>query len=204
MIILALLCAAQAHARDVSAYSAVGFASWYGHDFNGRRTSDGERFNMRSISAASLSLPLPCYARVTNLDNKKSMVVRVNDRGPYVHGRLIDVSERVAILLNFHDHGVAKVRVEYVGKAPATNSDESYLLSSLHVGESGQSEGVSAFASATNGPKDFAAVLSTLAAARRAAKIELRPAVLELSSAFGSLAASPYGDLVNSPFRGGV
>ena len=84
-----------------SSYSAVGWASWYGREFHGRRTADGETFDMGGLTAAHKTMPLPCYARVTNLRNGRSMVVRVNDRGPFVGDRLIDVSARVANLLDF-------------------------------------------------------------------------------------------------------
>src|SRR4051812_7068853 len=104
-------------------YRAEGVASWYGDDFHGRLTANGEVFDMHSISAAHPTLPMPCYARVTNLANKKSIVVRVNDRGPYAGNRVIDVSVRAAKLLGFHDRGVARVRVEYVGRAALEGSD---------------------------------------------------------------------------------
>jgi rare lipoprotein A len=98
-------------------YSAVGLASWYGEDFHGRPTANGETFNMNSLSAAHPSLPLPCNVRVTNLMNHRSIVVRVNDRGPYVGGRVIDVSAKTAKVLGFYDDGLSKVKVEYVGRA---------------------------------------------------------------------------------------
>lgn len=100
-------------------YSAVGLASWYGADFHGRRTAMGETFNMNSLTAAHPTLPLPCNVRVTNLANHRSLVLRVNDRGPYVGHRVIDVSAKSAQLLGFYDNGLAKVKVEYVGRAPA-------------------------------------------------------------------------------------
>ena len=84
-----------------NSYSAVGWASWYGREFHGRRTADGEMFDMGGLTAAHKTMPLPCYARVTNLRNGRSMVVRVNDRGPFVADRVIDVSARVANLLDF-------------------------------------------------------------------------------------------------------
>ena len=98
-------------------YSAEGIASWYGDDFHGRRTANGEVYDMQSISAAHPTLPIPSYARVTNLANQRSIIVRVNDRGPYHAGRLIDLSARTARLLGFQDNGTARVRVEYVGRA---------------------------------------------------------------------------------------
>ena len=82
-------------------YRAEGLASWYGDDFHGRLTANGEVFDMASLSAAHPTLPLPCYARVTNLSNGRSLIVRVNDRGPYHGNRLIDVSNKAAELLEF-------------------------------------------------------------------------------------------------------
>ncbi|HZT27496.1 MAG TPA: septal ring lytic transglycosylase RlpA family protein [Pseudolabrys sp.] len=112
-------------------YSESGLASWYGDDFHGRYTANGEIFDMNSISAASPTLPLPSYARVTNLDNHRSIVVRVNDRGPYVGNRLIDVSVRTAKLLGFYGKGVTKVKVEYIGRAPLAGSDDEKLAATL-------------------------------------------------------------------------
>ena len=98
-------------------YSAVGLASWYGASFDGRRTADGETFHMNSLTAAHPTLPLPCKVRVTNLSNRRSLVVRVNDRGPYTGHRLIDVSAQSARLLGFYDRGVARVKIDYIGRA---------------------------------------------------------------------------------------
>jgi len=115
-------------------YSKTGQASWYGEDFHGRYTANGEIFDMHSISAASPTLPLPSYARVTNLENNRSLVVRVNDRGPYVGDRVIDLSVRAAKLLGFHEDGLANVRVEYVGRAPLAGSDDRKLAATLRDG----------------------------------------------------------------------
>jgi len=116
-------------------YSAEGSASWYGNDFHGRLTANGEVFDMNGISAAHPTLPMPCYARVTNLANRRSIVVRVNDRGPYQANRVIDVSVRAARLLGFDTKGVARVRVEYVGAAPLEGSDDRLLAATLRQGE---------------------------------------------------------------------
>ncbi len=116
--------------EDVS-YSAVGLASWYGDDFHGRYTANGEIFDMNSISAAHPTMPLPSYARVTNLANHRSIIVRVNDRGPYVGNRVIDLSVRTAKLLGFYGNGLAKVKVEYVGRAPLAGSDDRKLEATL-------------------------------------------------------------------------
>ena len=104
--------------KTLDSYSAVGLASWYGADFNGRRTANGETFNMNSLTAAHPTLPLHCSVRVTNLTNNRSLVLRVNDRGPYVGHRLIDVSAKSAQLLGFYDRGLARVKVEVVGREP--------------------------------------------------------------------------------------
>jgi rare lipoprotein A len=115
-------------------YSAEGLASWYGDDFHGRATANGEVFDMTSISAAHPTLPIPSYARVTNLTNQKSIIVRVNDRGPYHANRVIDVSVRTAKLLGFHDSGVTRVRVDYVGRAALEGSDDTKLAATLRSG----------------------------------------------------------------------
>src|SRR5881628_1249412 len=115
-------------------YRAEGLASWYGDDFHGRLTANGEVFDMASLTAAHPTLPLPSYARVTNLGNGKSVVVRVNDRGPYHGNRLIDVSNKAAELLEFKANGVARVRVEYVARAPLEGSDDRQLMATLRTG----------------------------------------------------------------------
>jgi len=119
--------------EDVN-YRAEGMASWYGDDFHGRLTANGEVFDMGSLTAAHPTLPMPSYARVTNVSNGKSLIVRVNDRGPYHGNRLIDVSNKAAELLEFKGNGVAKVRVEYVGRAPLEGSDDRQLMATLRTG----------------------------------------------------------------------
>jgi peptidoglycan lytic transglycosylase len=115
-------------------YRAEGLASWYGDDFHGRLTANGEVFDMASLTAAHPTLPMPCYARVTNLANGKSLVVRVNDRGPYHGNRVMDVSSRAAELLEFRGNGIARVRVEYVGRAQLEGSDDRQLIATLRTG----------------------------------------------------------------------
>jgi len=119
--------------EDVN-YREEGLASWYGDDFHGRLTANGEVFDMDSLTAAHPTLPMPCYARVTNLSNGKSLIVRVNDRGPYHGNRLIDVSNKAAELLEFKGNGVARVRVEYVARAPLEGSDDRQLVATLRTG----------------------------------------------------------------------
>ncbi|MBJ6125697.1 septal ring lytic transglycosylase RlpA family protein [Microvirga splendida] len=110
-----------------------GLASWYGPSFHGRMTANGEVFDRASIAAAHTTMPLPSYARVTNLQNGHSMIVRVNDRGPFHGNRVIDVSERAAMALGFKQQGTARVRVEYVGRASTNGSDDRILMASLRT-----------------------------------------------------------------------
>ncbi len=116
-------------------YQAVGLASWYGDEFHGRRTANGEVFDLNSISAAHPTLPLPSYVRVSNLSNGRSIIVRINDRGPFHGNRIIDVSGRTAELLGFRNNGTAWVRVEYVGRAPVEGSDDRMLMATLRQDE---------------------------------------------------------------------
>ncbi|MEE8444797.1 MAG: septal ring lytic transglycosylase RlpA family protein [Alphaproteobacteria bacterium] len=97
-------------------YQESGVASWYGPNFQLRPTANGELFDMRKVSAAHKTLPLPSIARVTNLENGRSLVLRVNDRGPFVRGRIIDLSKRAAELLGFAEAGTAMVRVELLAE----------------------------------------------------------------------------------------
>src|SRR3979490_2880074 len=115
-------------------YREEGMASWYGDDFHGRLTANGEVFDMGSLTAAHPTLPMPSYARVTNLRNGKSLMLRLNDRGPYHGNRLIDVSNKAAELLDFKGNGVAKVRVEYVGRAPLQSPADPPLEATLRTG----------------------------------------------------------------------
>lgn len=118
-------------------YRKVGAASWYGDAFHGRLTANGEIYDMTHLTAAHPTMPLPSYARVTNMTNGSSIIVRVNDRGPYARGRIIDLSKRAAEMLDYTHTGVAKVKVEYVGRAPLDGKDEAYLLASYHPGKAG-------------------------------------------------------------------
>lgn len=120
--------------KEDKKYAKVGTASWYGDAFHGRLTANGEVYNVADITAAHPTMPLPSYARVTNLGNGSSVIVRVNDRGPYHDGRLIDLSKRAADMLGYSSVGIAKVKVEYVGRAPLEGHDEPYLMASYHPG----------------------------------------------------------------------
>jgi rare lipoprotein A len=112
-------------------YNVAGIASYYGWDFHGRLTANGEIFSANAITGGSPDLPLPSYARVTNLENGRSMLVRFNDRGPYMAGRVADLSLRTAQLLGFANAGTARVRIKYVGPAPLNGDDTRYLMASL-------------------------------------------------------------------------
>lgn len=99
-------------------YKAIGVASWYGAElgFHGSSTANGDTFNKEMLTAAHRTLPMPSVVRVTNLENNKSLLVMVNDRGPFKKGRIIDLSERASQLLGYHKQGIAKVKVEYMRK----------------------------------------------------------------------------------------
>jgi rare lipoprotein A len=146
--------------REDPGYDRVGNASWYGELFHGRRTANGEIYDMDALSAAHPTLPLPVYARVTNLNNGRSIVVRINDRGPYARDRIIDLSRRSAELLGFRSNGTATVRVKYLGRAPLDGDDSyerSYLAgqSWMRVASKGKaSKTDAAFAVSSNLPRE--------------------------------------------------
>jgi len=98
--------------QSAAGYDQTGVASWYGRDFHGKKTANGETYNMNAMSAAHKTLPLPTMVRVTNLDNGRSIVVRVNDRGPFVKSRIIDLSYAAARALGYDRKGTARVRVQ--------------------------------------------------------------------------------------------
>ena len=121
-------------------YSETGIASWYGPNFHGKKTANGEIFDQNEVSAAHRTLPMPSVVQVTNLVNGRSMVIRVNDRGPFAHGRIIDLSKRAAQLLGFKRQGTARVRtfcsassrVKYgssISLAPSQPSDSAMAVS---------------------------------------------------------------------------
>lgn len=101
-------------------YDETGIASWYGPDFHGRNTANGEPFDMNLVTAAHRTLPLPSVVRVINLENGRSLIVRVNDRGPFARGRIIDLSRRSAQLLGFDQKGTARVRVQIMAEESRT------------------------------------------------------------------------------------
>ncbi len=120
--------------KEEPGYVRTGNASWYGDAFHGRLTANGEIYDMTHLTAAHPTMPLPSYARVTNTKNGASVIVRVNDRGPYSRARVIDLSRRGAEMLGYVRDGTAKVKVEYVGRAPLHGQDEQYLMASYVPG----------------------------------------------------------------------
>ena len=109
-------------------YDETGMASWYGEDFNGKATANGEIFDMNEVSIAHPTLPMPSMVEIINLENGRSIIARVNDRGPFVDGRLIDVSKRAAELLGFKAKGKAKVRVKYIGYANPSKEKQNTIF----------------------------------------------------------------------------
>lgn len=122
-------------------YDKKGTASWYGEAFHKRKTSNGEWFDMNRLTAAHPTLPLPSYVRVTNLENGKQVVVRVNDRGPFVGTRVIDLSKKTAEVLEFKNKGKAPVRVQYIGPAPLDDKGAKHLVAMNMENERGTSLG---------------------------------------------------------------
>ncbi|WP_078084352.1 septal ring lytic transglycosylase RlpA family protein [Microbulbifer mangrovi] len=114
--------------KGVKGYNERGHASWYGTKFHGRKTANGEVYNMYALSAAHKTLPLPSYAKVTNLDNGRSIIVRVNDRGPFVPGRIIDLSYTAAQKLGYIDKGVARVEVVALDPESLPSATESLAV----------------------------------------------------------------------------
>ena len=111
--------------REEPGYDRSGLGSWYGDDFHGRKTANGEVFDKHALTAAHPTLPMPSYAYVTNLANGRTVLVRINDRGPYSGNRIIDLSHAVAHHLDFEGKGLTQVRVQYAGRAPL-NGDDSH------------------------------------------------------------------------------
>jgi rare lipoprotein A (peptidoglycan hydrolase) len=118
--------------KEQPGYNKTGMASWYGPNFHGRLTANGEIYDQYSLSAAHPTLPLPSYARVTNLENGLSLIVRVNDRGPFSSKRIIDLSAQASKMLGYQKKGLTKVRVKYISKARMNGRDARYLMASYN------------------------------------------------------------------------
>jgi rare lipoprotein A len=113
-----------ASSPDVSSFSQSGRASWYGGHFNGRKTANGERYDMTAFTAAHRTLPLASYVRVTNQSNGKSVVVKINDRGPFFHGRIIDLSRAAAHALGMQHAGTSNVKIQGLSTEEARQARE--------------------------------------------------------------------------------
>ena len=181
------------HPKEEPGYDRTGRASWYGPNFHGRKTANGEVFDQNHLSAAHTTFPLPSYARVTNVANGKSVIVRVNDRGPYSHKRIIDVSKKAAEVLGFKQQGTADVRVEYVGRAPLEGNDMPQLMAS--TGASGMPAEGTAVAALGNAVRTASTVLPRIRSEDRSAP---RPAV-DVSTSTSTQALAFDGGL-----RGGL
>lgn len=128
-----------------------GIASWYGRDFHGRTTSSGEIYDMNSLTAAHKTLPIPTWVEVTNLDNGRRVIVRVNDRGPFVDGRIIDLSQRAAQEIGMIQSGTTRVQVRALG-APAVDSVSPQTLASAEAPDAGNRGGFSIISEARADP----------------------------------------------------
>jgi len=180
-------------------YTAVGTASWYGEAFHGRRTANGEVYDRHGISAAHPTMPLPAYARVTNTLNQRSIIVRVNDRGPYHGGRVMDVSQKTAEALAFRHLGTARIKFEYLGQASLGGSDDKLLMATLRTdGQPAAIPGTSARTMvASSSPVGAGRTLSAdLAEAQPEPAVEtpvLRPAAQSYNTASAARAYAPQG-----------
>ena len=159
-------------------YVARGEASWYGQDFHGRRTANGEIFGAYYLTAASPVLPVPSYARVTNLENGRSVLVRINDRGPYMQGRVADLSYETAQVLGFMNQGSTEIEIRYVGPAPLNGDDNRMLMASVNSTTRVEQQGDTRIAMLESPPA-------------------LRPAVHSASSSRDPLSGGLVGDIIN-------
>lgn len=201
--------------KEDKQYAKKGLASWYGEAFHGRLTANGEVYDMTHLTGAHPTMPLPSYARVTNLKTGSSVVVRVNDRGPYHDGRIIDVSKRAAEMLDYANIGTAKVKVEYVGRAPLHGNDEQYLMASYNPGNRvpDPSDGLpTGVMIAMNGPSPSTALAAAAALPGQLTNsASAQPVVAAQTSAAGSVTLPDFGPIVperpqinlppQSPFR---
>lgn len=187
--------------KEDKRYAKVGLASWYGDAFHGRLTANGEVYDMTHLTAAHPTMPLPSYARVTNLKTGSSVIVRVNDRGPYHEGRIIDVSERAAQMLDYANIGTAQVKVEYVGRAPLDGDDDQYLMASYHPGNRAPdpSDGLpTGVMVAMNGPSPSlpAGTAAVPFPGQLTDSGSVQPVMSAQSPAFGDLALPDFGPIV--------
>ncbi|RUV66615.1 MAG: septal ring lytic transglycosylase RlpA family protein [Mesorhizobium sp.] len=187
--------------KEDKRYAKMGLASWYGEAFHGRLTANGEVYDMTHLTGAHPTMPLPSYARVTNLKTGSSVIVRVNDRGPYHDGRIIDVSKRAAEMLDYANIGTAKVKVEYVGRAPLDGNDDQYLMASYNPGSRvpDPSDGLpTGVMIAMNGPSPSRAVGAAAAPfpGQLTNSASSQPAIAAQAPAFGNVTLPDFGPIV--------
>lgn len=168
--------------KEDYSYSEVGTASWYGEDFNGKPTANGERYNMNTLTAAHRTLPLPSIVRVTNLQNGRSIILRVNDRGPYVKDRIIDLSKRGAQLLGYMGQGTTRVKVEVLPKESKALKEALLNLSSA--------KGKALAASSTPAPSLYES---------SAERIEISEHVAEQANVYASAGGKTYSSGTYTP-----
>jgi rare lipoprotein A len=169
-------------------YDKTGTASWYGEAFNARKTSNGEWFDMGDITAAHPTLPLPSYAKVTNLENGRTIVVRINDRGPFVGTRIMDMSKRSADLLGYRHQGMAKVRVQWIGDAPLNDIGYKHLAMMNKV--SGQGASIQQLADVSTRPARGNVQVAEVAPATRQTVAYRRPEAVQSTRAAGMVVIS--------------
>jgi rare lipoprotein A len=167
-------------------YDKSGTASWYGEAFNRRKTSNGEWFDMTRMTAAHPTLPLPSYVKVTNLENGREAIVRVNDRGPFVGTRVIDMSKRSAEVLGFKNQGKASVRVQYIGPAPLDDNGSHLVAMNQELGRGTSMRRMIAAADRSRGKAPAPAVM---VAEAKPAKKAVTPSVQTV--AFATEAVQP-------------
>ncbi|RWM93848.1 MAG: septal ring lytic transglycosylase RlpA family protein [Mesorhizobium sp.] len=185
--------------KEDKRYAKKGLASWYGEAFHGRLTANGEVYDMTHLTGAHPTMPLPSYARVTNLKTGSSVIVRVNDRGPYHDGRIIDVSKRAAEMLDYANIGTAKVKVEYVGRAPLHGKDEQYLMASYHPGNRAPdpSDGLpTGVMIAMNGPSPSTALAAAAFPGQLTNSATAQPVLAAQTPAAGSVTLPDFGPIV--------
>jgi rare lipoprotein A len=180
-------------------YEQTGTASWYGPTFHGRRTASGETFDQEALTAAHPTLPIPSLVQVTNLENGREVIVRVNDRGPFVGDRLIDMSRRAAEVLGFESAGHAQVHVRYLGPAPRrVNADRSSAPVAAPSSVPAPAPAAE-YAVAGEGPASLLPPPSTPAGELAGAPLSQPPAVVAAASAsraYASAEVAPGGYFV--------
>lgn len=178
--------------RDLT-YDETGIGSWYGDEFAGRLTANGEIFEPSLVSAAHKTLPMPSVVRVTNLDNGRSLVVRVNDRGPFVSGRIIDLSREAARLLGFQKKGIARVRVQILtdeslrleklakqGEFPLFHEEDKELPKAIAAEQPKVSLSARTTRASSEKPKAGQSSVELLSAARSGAVLQTDPIITDL------------------------